>query len=46
MIAMHFDAGDMGGVAQVCAYGTACLVEKINADDELPLYPQLFPSRN
>jgi uncharacterized protein YbjQ (UPF0145 family) len=29
VIALGFDAGDLGNFAQVCAYGTACLVEKI-----------------
>lgn len=40
VIALRFDAGDMGGFAQVCAYGTACIVEKI--DEQLPEYPQLL----
>ncbi|EAU37823.1 conserved hypothetical protein [Aspergillus terreus NIH2624] len=31
------------GLMWVCAYGTACLVEKVEQDEELPLYPQLFP---
>ncbi len=39
VIALHFDAGDMAGFAQVCAYGTACVVEKL--DPDLPDYPQL-----
>ncbi|OAA67128.1 putative protein family UPF0145 [Niveomyces insectorum RCEF 264] len=39
VIALRFDAGEMAGFAQVCAYGTACVVEKI--DDKLPEYPQL-----
>ncbi|GAB1213343.1 hypothetical protein ATERTT37_002492 [Aspergillus terreus] len=43
VIALRFDQGDLGGFAQVCAYGTACLVEKVEQDEELPLYPQLFP---
>ncbi|SPN96602.1 related to DUF74 domain protein [Cephalotrichum gorgonifer] len=30
VIALRFDTGDLGGFAQVCAYGTACLVEKID----------------
>ena len=29
VIALRFDAGELGGFAQVCAYGTACVVEKI-----------------
>lgn len=29
IICLRFDAGDMGGFAQTCAYGTACVVEKI-----------------
>jgi uncharacterized protein YbjQ (UPF0145 family) len=28
IIAMRFDVVDMGGFSQVCAYGTACQVEK------------------
>lgn len=40
IIALGFDAGELGGFAQVCAYGTACVVEKI--DDSLPDYPQLM----
>ncbi|EPE06355.1 hypothetical protein F503_02483 [Ophiostoma piceae UAMH 11346] len=48
VIALRFDAGEIGGgFAQVCAYGTACVIEKI--DDKLPEYPQLVrgpgPSR-
>ncbi len=40
VIALHFDSGDLGGFAQVCAYGTACVIEKV--DDALPEYPQLI----
>lgn len=29
VIALRFDAGEMGGFAQVCAYGTAAVVERI-----------------
>lgn len=29
----------VGGFAQVCTYGTACIIEKV--DPELPEYPQL-----
>jgi uncharacterized protein YbjQ (UPF0145 family) len=29
VICLRFDAGELGGFAQVCAYGTACVVEKI-----------------
>jgi uncharacterized protein YbjQ (UPF0145 family) len=32
VICLRFDAGDLGGFAQVCAYGTACVVEKIEGD--------------
>lgn len=40
VIALRFDAGELGGgFAQVCAYGTACVVEKL--DQQLPDYPQL-----
>lgn len=30
IVAMRFDIVDMGGISQVCAYGTACQVEKID----------------
>lgn len=34
VIALRFDAGEIGGgFAQVCAYGTACVVEKIDDDE-------------
>lgn len=35
IIAMRFDAADLAGFVQVCAYGTAALVEKVeeNAAD-------------
>ncbi|KAI9167533.1 UPF0145 domain-containing protein [Paramyrothecium foliicola] len=39
IICLRFDAGDMGGFAQTCAYGTACIVEKI--DDSVASPPQL-----
>lgn len=39
IIALRFDTSDLGGFAQVCAYGTACLVEKI--DDTAAKVPQL-----
>jgi uncharacterized protein YbjQ (UPF0145 family) len=29
IIALRFDAGEVAHFAQVCAYGTACVVEKI-----------------
>lgn len=29
IIAMRFDVSSIGGWAQICAYGTACVVEKI-----------------
>lgn len=28
LVAMRFDVVDMGGFSQICAYGTACIVEK------------------
>jgi uncharacterized protein YbjQ (UPF0145 family) len=34
IIAMRFDASDLGGWAQVCAYGTAVIVEKIEDGEE------------
>jgi len=39
VICLRFDAGDLGGFAQVCAYGTACVIEKINP--AAPDHPQL-----
>lgn len=39
VIALRFDAGDMGGFAQVCAYGTAAVVEKV--DPAMADHPQL-----
>ncbi|KAH7326339.1 putative heavy-metal-binding-domain-containing protein [Stachybotrys elegans] len=39
IICLRFDAGDMGGYAQTCAYGTACIVEKIDEGVHDP--PQL-----
>ncbi|EEA25190.1 DUF74 domain protein [Talaromyces marneffei ATCC 18224] len=30
LVAMRFDIVDMGGFSQICAYGTACLVEKLD----------------
>jgi uncharacterized protein YbjQ (UPF0145 family) len=44
IISLGFDAGELGSFSQVCAYGTACVVEKI--DDSLPEYPQLVPGAN
>jgi len=39
VICLRFDAGDLEGFAQVCAYGTAAIVEKIDATVET--HPQL-----
>ncbi|KAK5658859.1 hypothetical protein OQA88_1673 [Cercophora sp. LCS_1] len=40
VICLRFDAGELGGgFAQVCAYGTAAIVEKI--DDTVETHPQL-----
>lgn len=39
VVALRFDQGDMAGFAQVCAYGTACVVEKI--DPSMEEHPQL-----
>ena len=33
IIAMRFDVADMGGFAQVGAYGTAAIIEKIEGED-------------
>ncbi|KAK7723983.1 hypothetical protein SLS64_000316 [Diaporthe eres] len=32
IIAMRFDVADLAGFTQVCAYGTAALVEKVDAN--------------
>lgn len=32
IICLRFDAADLGGFAQSCAYGTACVVEKIEEE--------------
>ncbi|KAK2732481.1 hypothetical protein FQN55_004093 [Onygenales sp. PD_40] len=29
IIALRFDTSELGGFAQVCAYGTACVVERV-----------------
>ncbi|KAK0624721.1 hypothetical protein B0T17DRAFT_507771 [Bombardia bombarda] len=42
IIALRFDAGELGGFAQVCAYGTAAIIEKI--DDAVETHPQLVTS--
>ncbi|RDA88718.1 hypothetical protein CP532_4074 [Ophiocordyceps camponoti-leonardi (nom. inval.)] len=39
IICLRFDAGDMGRFAQTAAYGTACVVEKV--DDAVRSPPQL-----
>lgn len=39
VIALRFDASDLGGFAQVCAYGTAAVVEKV---DPSVAHPQLI----
>ncbi|KAG6010798.1 hypothetical protein E4U21_004186 [Claviceps maximensis] len=39
IICLRFDAGDVGGFAQTAAYGTACIVEKMDATVRSP--PQL-----
>lgn len=39
IIALRFDAAELGGFAQVCAYGTAAIVEKVDPDVAEP--PQL-----
>lgn len=41
VIALRFDAADLGGFAQVCAYGTAAVVEKID-DRAATEHPQLI----
>ncbi|KAK0731062.1 hypothetical protein B0H67DRAFT_563684 [Lasiosphaeris hirsuta] len=40
IIALRFDAGELGGFAQVCAYGTAAIIEKI--DESVETHPQLI----
>ncbi|KAK1586131.1 uncharacterized protein LY79DRAFT_556943 [Colletotrichum navitas] len=39
VVCLRFDAADLGGFAQTCAYGTACVVEKV--DDDVAVAPQL-----
>ncbi|KAK3393505.1 putative heavy-metal-binding-domain-containing protein [Podospora didyma] len=39
IIAMRFDTGELGGFAQVCAYGTAAIIEKV--DESVETHPQL-----
>lgn len=39
IIALRFDVADMGSFAQVCAYGTAAVIEKV--DPAVADYPQL-----
>ncbi|KAK9364559.1 putative heavy-metal-binding-domain-containing protein [Lipomyces kononenkoae] len=36
IVAMRFDIVDMGGFSQICAYGTACVVEMIREEKEEP----------
>ncbi|KAJ6444851.1 C6 finger domain-containingprotein [Purpureocillium lavendulum] len=36
IICLRFDAGDMGGFAQTAAYGTACIVRRIDETVEVP----------
>ncbi|KAL2142392.1 hypothetical protein VTI28DRAFT_1223 [Corynascus sepedonium] len=43
IIAMRFDASELAGFAQVCAYGTAAIIEKI--DDTVEAPPQLMPGK-
>lgn len=40
IICLRFDTSDLGGFAQSCAYGTACVVEKI--EDARVEAPQLL----
>ncbi|KAK3694337.1 hypothetical protein B0T22DRAFT_68321 [Podospora appendiculata] len=42
VIALRFDASSEGGFAQVCAYGTAAIIEKI--DESTATHPQLIPT--
>lgn len=46
VICLRFDAGELGGFAQTCAYGTACVVEKLeNSQVEAPqLYSTAQPA--
>jgi uncharacterized protein YbjQ (UPF0145 family) len=36
VIALRFDAGNMEGFAQCCAYGTAAVIQKIDGSVETP----------
>ncbi|KAK0734371.1 hypothetical protein B0T26DRAFT_633908 [Lasiosphaeria miniovina] len=40
IIGLRFDAGEHGGFAQVCAYGTAAYIEKLEGGSET--HPQLL----
>ncbi|KAK1517918.1 YjfJ protein [Colletotrichum lupini] len=42
IICLRFDASDLGGFAQTCAYGTACVVEKVEGGEGVA--PQLAGS--
>ncbi|KAK2042774.1 DUF74-domain-containing protein [Colletotrichum somersetense] len=41
VVCLRFDAADLGGFAQTCAYGTACVVEKIDDAAAAAVAPQL-----
>ncbi|KAK4465574.1 hypothetical protein QBC42DRAFT_260983 [Cladorrhinum samala] len=41
VIALRFDSGELGGFAQVCAYGTAAIIEKID-EKGVESHPQLI----
>ncbi|KAI5861672.1 DUF74-domain-containing protein [Durotheca rogersii] len=43
IICLRFESGDMGSFAQSCAYGTAAIIERVDADAQVP--PQLGSSR-
>ncbi|KAI6784806.1 uncharacterized protein J7T54_007899 [Emericellopsis cladophorae] len=40
IICLRFDTADLGGFAQSCAYGTACIVEKLEGGDEVAMQLQ------
>lgn len=40
IICLRFESGELGGFAQVCAYGTAAIIEKVDPAVQVP--PQLI----
>lgn len=40
IVAMRFDAGSIGTFSEICAYGTAVVVEPVGAPPAPPIVPQ------